>query len=86
MGIGVSVFLIAVGAILTFAVHATVTGVGLHTVGIILMIAGAIGLLVTLTIFAPRRRATIVDDRVADPIGPESRVTRERVVERHDVY
>lgn len=87
MGIGVSVFLIAVGAILTFAVHASVTGIGLHTVGIILMIAGALGLLVTLTIFAPRRRATVVDDRaVAGPLGGEPRETRERVVERHDVY
>jgi len=58
MGIGVSVFLIAIGAILTFAVHATLSGISIQTVGIILMIAGAIGLLVTLTIFAPRRRTS----------------------------
>jgi len=45
MGIGISVFLIAVGAILTFAVHVVVQGVEIGTVGIILMIAGGIGLL-----------------------------------------
>jgi hypothetical protein len=81
MGIGVAVFLIAVGAILTFAVHASVTGISIATVGIILMIAGAIGLIVTLTIFAPRRRTTVTEERTsADP------VTRDRVIERHDAY
>ena len=60
MGIGVSVFLFAVGAILTFAVNASVSGIDLATVGVILMIAGALGVLVDLIIFAPRRR-TVVD-------------------------
>jgi hypothetical protein len=45
MGIGVSVFLLAVGAILAFAVTADVSGLSLSTVGVILMIAGAVGLL-----------------------------------------
>lgn len=81
MGIGVSVFLIAVGAILTFAVHAAVSGVSIPVVGIILMVAGAIGLLVTLTVFAPRRRTSITEERaVGEPM------TRDRVIERHDVY
>ena len=90
MGIGLSVFLIAVGAILTWAVHATVSGIGIHTVGVILMIAGALGLIVTMTIFAPRRRGAVVSDRtvttdpVAAPVAVGS-VSRERVVER-DVY
>jgi hypothetical protein len=67
MGIGVSIFLIAVGAILTFAVNATVSGVSIETVGVILMIAGALGLIVTMTIFAPRRRAGgVVEERVVD--------------------
>jgi Domain of unknown function (DUF6458) len=48
VGIGVSVFLLAVGAIMTFALDVTVTGVDLDTVGIILMIAGALGLLISL--------------------------------------
>jgi hypothetical protein len=81
MGIGVSVFLIAVGAILTFAVHAAVSGVSIPVVGVILMVAGAIGLIVTLTVFAPRRRTSITEERaVGEPM------TRDRVIERHDVY
>jgi hypothetical protein len=67
MGIGVSIFLIAVGAILTFAVHATVSGVSIQTIGVILMIAGALGLIVTMMIFGPRRRAGgVVEERVVD--------------------
>lgn len=68
MGIGASIFLIALGAILTFAVHATLSGVSIQTIGVILMIAGALGLIVTLTIFAPRRRAVggVVEERVYD--------------------
>lgn len=48
MGIGVSVFLIAVGAILSFAIDVTTEGVNLDTVGVILMIVGAIGLLMSM--------------------------------------
>jgi hypothetical protein len=48
MGIGTSIFLIAVGAILDFAVNWRVQGVDLHTVGAILMIVGAIGLVLSL--------------------------------------
>lgn len=48
MGIGVSVFLIAVGAILAFAIDVTAKGVNLDTVGVILMIVGGIGLLASM--------------------------------------
>ena len=48
MGIGVSVFLMAVGAVMTFALETDAEGINLDTVGIILMIVGAIGLLVSL--------------------------------------
>ena len=41
MGIGVSLILIAVGAILTWAVNATVSGLDINTVGVILMVVGA---------------------------------------------
>lgn len=65
MGIGVSIFLIAVGAILTFAVHATLSGVSIQTIGVILMVVGALGLIVTLLIWGPRRRSgAVVEDRV----------------------
>jgi hypothetical protein len=69
MGIGFSVFLIAVGAILDFAVDVSTSGVNLHTVGVILMVVGAIGLLVSLLFwssFSPYGRGredVIVRDR-----------------------
>jgi beta-lactamase regulating signal transducer with metallopeptidase domain len=69
MGIGVGIFLAAVGAILTFAVSVTATGFNIHTIGIILMIVGIAGILLDLVLFMPRRRRTTVvtDNRVADP-------------------
>jgi Domain of unknown function (DUF6458) len=69
MGIGVSIFLIALGAILTFAVNASVSGVDINTIGVILMIAGALGLIVTLLVWGPRRNAArggVVEERVYD--------------------
>jgi hypothetical protein len=48
MGLGTSIFLIAVGAILKFAVNWTVEEVDLEAVGVILMIVGAIGLVLSL--------------------------------------
>ncbi len=47
MGIGVSIFLLAVGAIMTFALDAEVSGIDLDTVGVILMVVGIIGLLMS---------------------------------------
>ncbi|HEV7207953.1 MAG TPA: DUF6458 family protein [Mycobacteriales bacterium] len=77
MGIGVSVFLLAVGAILTFAVHYAVNGVAIPVVGIILMVAGAIGLFTSLAVFGPRRRATVVQDDTTVPPPGRTTVTRE---------
>jgi len=57
MPLGTSIFLIAVGAILRYAVTASVEGVALTTVGLILMIVGAMGLVLSLLymfIWAPR--------------------------------
>ena len=59
MGIGVSLFLLAVGAILTFATDVTVSGLNLDTVGLILMLIGAIGFVLTL-IVRPLRPAPAV--------------------------
>jgi len=55
MTIGGSLFLIALGAILTFAVTATVGGIEIQTVGVILMIVGGLGLVLGL-LLANRRR------------------------------
>lgn len=46
MGLGISLFMIAVGAILTWAVTTTVAGVSLEALGVILMMFGAVGLIV----------------------------------------
>ena len=68
MGIGVGVFLIAVGAILTFAVHATVAGLDLHVVGWVLMLAGVAGLALFFVMWNRRRapRAVVSEHRVYD--------------------
>jgi hypothetical protein len=69
MGIGVSLILIAVGAILTWAVTAEVSGVDLTTVGVILMVVGLAGGLISLMFwsswggFGGTRRETVVHDR-----------------------
>ena len=76
MGIGVSVFLLAIGAILAFAVDLTVSGLDLATVGVILMIVGAIGLVTSMLIFgrdSVGRRTVVTDsyveDDLVDPVG-----------------
>ncbi len=61
MGIGASIFLIAVGAILAFAVHADVSGLDIAVVGWILMAVGVLGLIMTMFIWGPRRGATRTD-------------------------
>ena len=50
MGIGTSIFLIAVGAIVRYAINVTVQGVEIDTVGLILMVVGAIGLVISLAV------------------------------------
>jgi Domain of unknown function (DUF6458) len=84
MGIGFSIFLLAVGAVLAFAVHATVAGLDIHVVGWILMAAGALGLVLTMIVFAPRRRRTVVQTTgvAAGPALGSAAVTPQYVVER----
>ena len=48
MGLGTSLVLIAVGAILRFAVSVTTSGFNIHTIGVILLIIGGVGLLLSL--------------------------------------
>jgi hypothetical protein len=74
VGIGASIFCLVTGAILTFAVETDSTeGVNINNVGIILMIAGVIGLVVYLVVWAPRRRRvvaqpTVVERQVVQPV------------------
>lgn len=72
MGISVSLVLIAVGAVLTWAVTATASGIDLDVVGVILMVVGAAGLVLSLVFwsswggFGNSSSTTVVRDRVVD--------------------
>ena len=92
MGIGFSIFLLAVGAILKFAVHATVAGVDIRVVGVILMVAGVLGLILTMVILAPRRRRMVTESRdvstggstaASSNVTPKTEVHREVTEEQN---
>jgi hypothetical protein len=70
MTLGTSLFLIAVGAVLRFAVNVSTSGFNIHTVGVILMIVGAVGFIISLlwmTMWSDRRararERVVYDDR-----------------------
>jgi hypothetical protein len=76
MGVGVSLILIAAGAILAWAVTATAHGFNVHTVGYILLVVGIVGLLLSLMFWSSwagpgyfSRRRTVTDS------GPGGRRT-----------
>lgn len=79
MRIGSSIFLIALGAILAFAIAGDVVPYfDLHMVGYILMVVGVIGLIVSLLVFGPRRTRRVSESRTAvDPATGERIVTRD---------
>jgi hypothetical protein len=71
MGISVSLILVAVGAMLTWAVSAEVSGLDITTVGVILMVVGLAGLLLSLVFWSSwggfgsmRREEVVRDERV----------------------
>jgi hypothetical protein len=74
MTVGASIFLVAVGAIMRYAVTDSISGVDLATIGLILMIAGIVGLLIGLFMYANTRRAGYADGYAVRE--------RERVVDR----
>jgi uncharacterized membrane protein len=65
MGIGGSIFLLALGAILAFAVNAHISGLDINVVGYVLMLAGLVGLIITLWFWNSRRagRTTTVSSQ-----------------------
>ena len=78
LSLGVSIFLLVVGAILTFAVNVSASGFSINTVGIILMIAGALGLVLSLLFwssFSPYRRGRTVAG--LDTVVEERRIERD---------
>ena len=65
MALGTALFLIAVGAILRFAVTATTHGIDIQTIGVILMIVGGVGLVISLfwmLVWANRRHTAVPGD------------------------
>jgi hypothetical protein len=80
MRIGASLFLIAIGAILKFAITRHINGIDVATVGVILMIVGALGLILTLILMTTRRRTDVIHrdngttlltpNDAVDPIDP----------------
>lgn len=73
MGISLSLILAAAGAVLLWAVNASVAGLNIHTVGVILLVVGIIGFVTSLFFIsswggfgAGRRDTTVVHDRVVE--------------------
>lgn len=86
MATGISLFFLAVGAILTFAVETPVTGIDIDTIGVILMVIGLLGMLFSLVLWdswTPRRRDDDVvvshRDVVIDDEAPVRRGVTRRV-------
>ena len=80
MGIGISIFLIALGAVLAFAVEVAVSGVDLDTIGVILMVVGAIGLVASLVMWGGLSRPrTVVEDSYVEeaPVSGRQAVRRD---------
>jgi hypothetical protein len=76
-GLVASIVVFAVGAILRFAVTVTTTSFNVHTIGIILMIVGVVGAVLSLIAIAMAntgRRRTVIDDG------------RGNVIQREDTY
>ena len=95
MGIAISLFLFAIGAILTFATNVSVSGLDLDVVGVILMLVGIVGFVLNLAVWGPRRRrvrtapAEVVERRRGMPgeVVEERRVApRREVVEERRIY
>ncbi|MGX7675999.1 DUF6458 family protein [Plantactinospora sp. DSM 117369] len=87
MGIGTSIFLIALGAILTFALNVSIGGLDLDVVGWILMAAGVLGLIMTTVIWNNRRRSVVTTTEPTEyrQVSATEPTEYRRVEERRDV-
>lgn len=82
MGIGASLFLLAVGAILAFAVGDQVSFINLVMVGWILMALGLIGLVASMVMFGPKRTRRVSESRsLVDPNTGET-ITRNESIDK----
>jgi len=80
MRLGTAIVLLALGAILTFALRADVSGIDLQVVGWILMIVGALGIVLEVAVWGPRSRRRVTHtEGYANPTpapgGPVQRTT-----------
>ena len=86
MGIAVSILLIAVGAVLTWGVTAEAEGLDVNAIGVILMIVGLLGLVISMIFWSSwggfHRRATYVD---GGPVRRTAAPRRTTVVEEEEV-
>ena len=89
MGISVSILLIAVGAILTWGVTADAEGLDVNAIGVILMIVGLLGLVISLIFWSSwggfRRRTAYVEDRPVRAVAPAAPRQTTVVEEERDV-
>jgi len=83
MATGISLFFLAVGAILTFAVETSVSGVDLDTIGVILMVIGLLGMLFSLVLWDSWSPRSYRDDDVV--VGGRDVVIDEEVPVRRSV-
>ena len=92
MGFGISLILIAVGAVLTWAVHSTSSAVDVNTVGVILMIVGLVGFLLSLAFWSTWwgpgyfRRSYAAEGPSTGRRRVRTAAPREEVVEEEEVY
>jgi hypothetical protein len=79
-GIGAGLFVIALGAILKYAITADLSWIRLDVVGVVLMAAGAAALLLALVVYNNRRHGTVLTQRRIweEPGEPEDEIIEER--------
>lgn len=89
MGLGTSILLVAIGAIMKFALHVESSTVEIDTVGMILMVVGGVGALLSMAFWSSwggagmgrTRRTTVYDEPAATPVGYEAAPSARRVVQ-----
>ncbi|MGY1639691.1 DUF6458 family protein [Geodermatophilus sp. SYSU D00703] len=78
MRLGTAIVLLALGAVLTFALRVDLSGIDLQVVGWILMLAGVLGIVLEVAVWGPRQRRRVVQtDAYGDTAagGPTRRTT-----------
>lgn len=81
MGIGMSILLIAVGAILRWAVHWSPSEVDISTVGLIVFIVGLVGLVISLALWGPWSNRTRRSRRIVDNTSGQTLLSDEERAE-----